>query len=87
MKDFIRFCGLQLIRWFGNRIRDCDTGDELGTAILINFGGKIHLIGYAGPPIVPVFLPRMKVIYWRCSLGFRRVQEVDFPRINDREKS
>ncbi len=87
MKELIRCCGLQLIRWMGSRIRDCDTGEVLGTAIILNLGGRIHLIGYAGPPIVPVFLPQTQVTYWRCSLGFRRWQEVDFPRVKNHLES
>jgi hypothetical protein len=87
MKELIRYCGLQLTRWLGSRIRDCDSGEVLGKAIILIVSGKVHLIGYAGPPIVPVFLPQAKMTYWVCTLGFRRWQEVDFPRMRDTQRS
>lgn len=83
MKDFFRKCGLQVIRWIGSQIRDCDTGELLGRGLFLIIRGKVHLIGYAGPPVMPVFLSQDQVRYWRCGIGFRRMKEVDFPRVRE----
>lgn len=71
-------------RLIGSRIRDAHTREVLGTAFLVSWRGKLHLIGYTGPPIYPVFLPQGKVNYWRQSMGFTAHPDPDFEHVGDR---
>ncbi len=68
----------------GSRIRDAHTGKVVGTAFVVAWRGKVHLIGYSGLPVYPVFLPQAKVIYWRQSLGFAAHSDPDFEHVGDR---
>jgi hypothetical protein len=70
-----------LARIFGAKIRDARNGDVLGRAFLIAWGGKLHLLGYVGPPVMPIFLGQKELSYSRQSLGFTRHPEVDFERV------
>jgi hypothetical protein len=66
---------------FGRRLRDHRTGEVLGNGILWAWGGRIHLFGYRGAPLVCEFQPVARVSYWRQVLVFRRQDEPDFPSL------
>lgn len=87
MKVLVRHIGMTLARTFGSQIKDCETGQVLGTALLVVYGGKIRMIGYEGPPIRPVFLPMERITYWKSAIGFRKMNEVDFARLEEVVKS
>lgn len=70
-----------LARMIGSRIRDAKTGRVLGSAFLVPWRGKLHLLGYSGVPVVPVFLSQSELSYSRQSLGFTQHPEVDFERL------
>ena len=70
-----------LARLIGSRIRDAKTGRVLGTAFMLSWRGKLHLLGYTGPPVRPVFLSQSELSYSRQSLGFTQHPEVDFERL------
>ncbi len=70
-----------LARLIGSRIHDAQTGRLLGRAFLVSWGGKLHLLGYSGPPVIPVFLTQSALSYSRQSLGFTQHPEVDFERL------
>ena len=66
---------------FGTKIRDADTGEVLGKAILFPWRGKVHVIGYGhGKPLIPRFLTRDRASYWKQEVGFSTHDEPDFPR-------
>lgn len=68
-------------RHLGAKIRDARNGQLLGRAFMVTWGGKLHLIGYTGPPVVPVFLSQESLSYSRQAMGFTRHPEVDFERL------
>jgi hypothetical protein len=73
---------LQLLaRLIGSKIRDAQTGRLLGRAFLVPWGGKLHLLGYSGPPVIPVFLTQSALSYSRQSMGFTQHLEVDFEQL------
>lgn len=81
MKEILRSWGLLLVRAFGTRITDAHSHLLLGKAFIFLWRGRIHLIGYEGPPIIPYFLPEQKVTYWRSTIGFKTMPQVNFPSI------
>jgi hypothetical protein len=83
MKKFFRQIGMCLVRVFGSDIRDLEDGLVLGRAFLFSFGGRIHMIGYEGPPLRPACIPQSRIKYWRLTVGFTRAQAPDFPRIDE----
>ena len=69
---------------FGTRIRDAETGEVLGKAILFPWRGKIHVIGYGhSRPLIPRFLTRDRASYWKQEIGFTTHDEPDYPREDD----
>lgn len=81
MKETFRSWGLILVRACGTTITDAQSQQFLGKAFIFLWRGRIHLIGYEGPPIIPHFLPQKKVTYWRSTIGFKKMAQVDFPSI------
>ena len=57
------------------------TGKIVGRAFMVSWGGKLHLLGYTGPPVVPVFLPQTQLSYSRQSLGFTTHPEPEFEHL------
>lgn len=81
MRDFVRSFANFWISRFGSPIRDEETNELLGRAIILVWRGKIHLLGLTSrAPITPVFRKQDRVRYWRQSVGFTRTPEPDFPR-------
>jgi hypothetical protein len=85
MKKCIRNIGMCLIRVIGSDIRDAADGSYLGRALLLSWRGRVHLIGYEGPPLRPVCVPQSGIKYWRITLGFQKASVPDFPRVGGAE--
>ncbi|MGC4016758.1 MAG: hypothetical protein QM755_19920 [Luteolibacter sp.] len=80
MRRLLKNLGLSCIRRFGSPIRDEETGEFLGRAVMVVWRGKIHLIGYSGnTPVKPVFCAQDRVRYWRQTVGFTSPKPPDFP--------
>ena len=73
-----RAFGLALIRRLGSPVRDARTGQLLGRAVFIPFGGKVHVIGLEAN-VIPVFAPQERLTYWRQELAFTTHPPPDFP--------
>ncbi len=57
------------------------TGETIARAIVVGWGGKIHLLGLRGrDQVIPVFLPQHKMSFWKRSIGFTVHPRPDFPR-------
>ena len=81
MRAVLRQIGDFFIRRLGSPIRDEETGEFLGRALIVVWGGRIHLIGFTGVgPLKPVFRSQERIRYWRQSIGFTRSGPPDFPR-------
>ncbi len=78
MKSLLRSVVLALTRVFGSRLVDCETGEELGKAILLPWGGKIHVIGLERS-VRLAFLPQTRLTYWKQEIGFTVHPPPDFP--------
>jgi hypothetical protein len=68
-------------RCLGSKIRDARTGEVLGRGFLFAWRGRLHLIGYSGRPVAPVFLTQERLSYWRQTLGFTAHPEPDFEHV------
>jgi hypothetical protein len=78
LKLAVRAAFLSLARLAGSDLVDARTGRVLGRALLVSFGGKIHVIGLE-TSVVPVFLPQSRLTYWKQELGFTAHPPPDFP--------
>ncbi len=78
MRKFFRPVGLFFARLFGTRITDYQTGHDLGKALIIGWGGKIHLIGLE-IAVRAVFLPQKRLTYWKQEIGFTTQPPPDYP--------
>ncbi len=71
MKKLFRSLGIIVVKIVGRKITDYKNGEHLGKAIIIVWGGKIHIIGYTGHRCLLVdWLPQEELTYWRARLGF-----------------
>jgi hypothetical protein len=81
MRRQLRQIGNYVIGRLGSPIRDEETGELLGRALIVVWRGRIHLIGYSGAgPLRPVFCTQGRICYWRIAVGFTRSGPPDFPR-------
>lgn len=81
MRALLRHIGDFFIRRFGSPIRDDESGELLGRALIVVWQGRIHLIGFTGTgPLKPVFRSQERIRYWRQAIGFTRQSPPDFPR-------
>ena len=78
MKNLLRRIGLVVVQLFGSDIRDLDDGTVLGRALVVAFGGRVHLIGYNGLPLRPVSVAQNRVKYWRITIGFKMAEVPDY---------
>jgi hypothetical protein len=70
-----------LVTVVGSNLRDYRTGETIARAIVVGWGGKIHLLGLRGrDQVIPVFLPQHKMSFWKRSIGFTVHPRPDFPR-------
>lgn len=74
----LRAVVLSVARLVGSRVVDARTGRVLGRALLVPFGGKIHVIGLK-TAVVPMFIPQERLTYWKQELGFTAHPPPDFP--------
>jgi hypothetical protein len=79
MKNLLRRVGLVFVQIFGSDIRDQDDGTVLGRALVVAFGGRVHLIGYNGLPLRPVSVAQNRLKYWRITIGFKKAEVPDYP--------
>lgn len=81
MRALLRHFGDFFIRYLGSPIRDDETGEFLGRALIVIWRGRIHVIGFTGVgPLKLVFRSQERIRYWRQSIGFTRSGPPDFPR-------
>ena len=80
MKSRIRTLGMWLARLCGSRLVDVQDGEFLGYALMLNWRGRIHLLGYDGVPLRMVCVPQERIRYWRIELGFTKAAVPDFCR-------
>ncbi len=71
---------MALFRALGSPITDVRTGEKLGRALLIPWGGKIHILGAHCQLWVATPVPQEKLIYWCQRIGFTRHPVEDIPR-------
>ena len=84
MRQLLRSIGLSLARALGTPIVDIETGQTLGKALVISWGGKVHVIGLEAA-VRAVFLPQKRLTYWKQEIGFTTQPPPDYP--NERSKS
>jgi hypothetical protein len=66
----------------GTTLRDAETGEALGKAIVLSWKGRIHLIGLTAPvPLRPIAVSTPRLTYWKTTLGFAAAKEPDYPNI------
>jgi hypothetical protein len=72
---------LGFINLFASDIRDVDTGERIGRALLIPWRGRIFILGngVAGLALVPKFRSQDRLTYWNVELGFTRHSAPDYP--------
>lgn len=78
LRLLLRQAGLGVAHTLGARIVDSETGESLGRALVIPWGGRIHIIGL-NKPVRAKFLPQARVTYWKQELGFTLHSPPDFP--------
>ena len=69
---------LHVARRVGSRVVDARTGQVLGRALLVPFGGRIHVVGLDAN-VVPEFAPQDRLTYWKQELRFTAHPPPDFP--------
>ena len=72
---------LGIINLLGSDIRDVDSGDRIGRALLIPWRGRILMLGggVAGQILVPKFCAQRRLTFWKVELGFTRHSAPDYP--------
>ena len=85
MKNFkqqlLRPLFLGVINLLSSNIRDVDTGEYIGRALLIPWRGRILILGkgVAGYALVPKFCAQTRLTFWKCELGFTQHPPPDYP--------
>jgi len=71
-----------VVMWFvhvlGSDIRDVQTGQVIGRALLVPWRGRILMLG-CGMVLVPKFFPQPRLTFWKRELGFTRHPAPDYP--------
>ncbi len=66
----------------GSDIRDHETGEHLGKAILLAFRGRLWIVGYTGKKgLRPVPVIKSGIRYWVQEMRFCAAEEPDYPRL------
>lgn len=77
----------KLASLIGSEIRDDETGECLGKALLFAFGGRLWIIGYTGKKALrPVPVLKKEIRYWIQELRFRAPEDPDYPRLRGRNE-
>ena len=73
---------LGVINLLSSKIRDVDTGEYIGRALLIPWRGRILILGkgVAGYALVAKFCAQTRLTFWKCELGFTQHPAPDYPR-------
>jgi hypothetical protein len=73
---------LGILDLFASDIRDINTGECIGRALLVPWRGRIIVVGkgVAGYALVPKFCPQQRLSFWKCELGFTKHPKPDFLR-------
>lgn len=84
----LRPIALGIIHLLGSDIRDVDTGERIGRALLIPWRGRIFMLGdgMSGYALVPKFRAQTRLTYWKAELGFTGHPIPDYPH-ESRSKS
>ncbi|HEX3443108.1 MAG TPA: hypothetical protein VHS80_00205 [Chthoniobacterales bacterium] len=73
-----------VVRLFGTRVHDVETGADLGKYLFISWRGRIVVIGLGNAhsqAFQPIFLPQARASYASQVLGFKQHSPPDFPNI------
>lgn len=66
----------------GTTLRDAETGEVLGKALVFAWRGRVHVLGYTGHiPLRLIVVSRQKLEYWRLSVAFTAAREPNYPRM------
>ena len=79
-KRWLRDVAVAVVQRVGSTLRDADSGQMIGRALLIPWGGKIHVVGLK--PETPVrvqFLAQSRLTYWKQEIGFGASVSPDYP--------
>lgn len=79
MRRLIRSIGLKIARAIGTPVKNFESGETLGRALIIPWRGKIHVIGLEAA-VRPMFQPQKRVTYWKQEIVFVEHPSPDFPR-------
>jgi hypothetical protein len=85
IRKFIRAVGLKIAQTIGTPIKDFPSGRSLGRALVIPWGGKIHVIGLKAAAR-PMFQPQKRLTYWKQEIVFTEHPPPDFPNIRKTER-
>lgn len=77
MRKLLRSFVLMIARMLGTRVRDFESGQLLGKALIIPWGGKIHVIGLE-TAVRPLFQPQTRLTYWKQEIVFTVHPPPDF---------
>jgi hypothetical protein len=78
VKKWLRDAVVGAVQRMGPIIRDTESGQVLGRALLIPWSGKIHVIG-ASPVIFPRWATQKQLTYWKQEIVFSAHPPPDFP--------
>jgi hypothetical protein len=81
MKSILRRLFFGFSRIFSRKILDVRSGRHLGRGFILPHRGGAVVAGYEGIPLVPVFKPQKKLIFWRQTVGFSSHMPPDFRHI------
>jgi hypothetical protein len=79
-KQVLRPLFYGVINLLASEIRDVDTGERIGRALLIPWRGRILILGagVASYALVPKFYAQRRLMFWKVELGFTRHPAPDF---------
>jgi hypothetical protein len=81
-----RSCVLWVARTFGTQLIDHLTGERIGRVLIIPWNGKLAIFGLT-KAVRPEFLAQTRVTYAKQDLGFRIMQEPDYPNVRSTDSS
>ncbi len=80
IKDLLRPLFYSAVDLLSSDIRDVESGERIGRALLIPWRGRILMVGkgMAGYSLLPKFRPQQRLTYWKVELGFTRHASPDY---------
>ncbi len=81
LRKFLRPWFYRIVDLLSSDIRDIETGEYIGRALLVPWRGRILVVGrgMAGYSLLPRFYPESRLTFWKAELGFTRHAPPDFP--------